>query len=1254
MAIVDQTAPVASITAIDSPMTNAGTVHYMLTFSEPVAGVDVSQFSLAGSGVSGASIGGVTEVSGSNGTQYMVSVNTGTGDGSVALEFTGAHVADLAGNGLPGGALQDFATFTGIEGYGIASEDLNEDGKQDLVAISSSNTVAVLLGDGDGSFQPPVSYTVENGIHGTMGLVIGDVNGDGNLDLAASAYAGNGTICTLLGNGDGTFQPQIVSQTDSTYPNFSAIADFNADGKPDLAVANTANRSGVSILIGNGDGTFAPSTVLSSDGDPIIIAAADLNGDHLPDIAFANEAWHANDVQIYLNNGDGTFGEAAKVQASGNVSSVTIEDLDSDGKSDLIFTNVEAGTVSVAQGNGDGTFGSAVSYAVGSVPDGSTTKDLNGDGKLDLLVTNGGSNTLSVLYGNGDTTFQPQIQIATGSGPVGLTVADFNGDGRPDVGVQNSGSHSVSLLLNNPPTIVASPYTIDKSGPTGWRFSLANSNFDGTNAIAAGTVLGTVTAVGDPNSTAFKYFFAADSSGSGAVQTMNGLTIDADTGVVTTAAAISLSSSPWLIVQDAAGNSFAQPFSINSGTPAGNTIAVPSGTTVTFGLGGNDTVTGTSVADAISGGVGNDKIIGFVGADVINGGAGTDTIQLTATSTDLNSAADGQVTNVEAISAAAAAVGVSIDLHSQAEGFAITGSSSADIITGGAGSDTINAGNGDDTIIGFAGTDTVNGGAGTDTIQLDADLSTATNAQITNVEAVSAAAAATGVSIDLHNQTEGFILTGSALADIIAGGTGNDTIVGGAGDDTIVGLAGSDNLDGGTGIDTIQITATSAALNGATDARIVNIEAVSAAAATSAVTIDLHNQSEGFAVSGGSGNDALTGGLGADAIAGGGGNDKIIGFIGADVINGGAGTDTVQLTATSTDLNSASDAQITNVEAISAATAAAGVTVDLHSQTEGFTISGSASADTIRGGTGADTISAGNGDDTIIGFSGTDAVNGGAGTDTLQLDSDLIGTTNAQISGVEAVSAVTAATGVTVDLHNQTEALTITGSGFADIITGGTGNDTIVGGAGDDTIVGFAGSDNLDGGTGIDTIRLTATSTALNGATDTRIIDIETVSAAAATNAVTINLHNQSEGVAIIGGSGNDALTGGLGADVFTGGTGPDTFFFTNLNEMGNSASTRDQITDFVSANISTGANDVIDLSLIDANINKNGNQAFTWDGQETSGNVGQGHLGYHYEMIDGVEHTIIDGNTNNATVSHNFQIDLLGHLNLQSGDFVL
>ena len=216
-----------------------------------------------------------------------------------------------------------------------------------------------------------------------------------------------------------------------------------------------------------------------------------------------------------------------------------------------------------------------------------------------------------------------------------------------------------------------------------------------------------------------------------------------------------------------------------------------------------------------------------------------------------------------------------------------------------------------------------------------------------------------------------------------------------------------------------------------------------------------------------SGNTALSGTSNGEYIFGFAGSDTINGFSGSDTVNGGAGTDTILLATTSADLNNATDAKIRNLEVVSAAGAAAAVTIDLHNQAEGFTITGSGNADIITGSAAADTINAGGGSDTINGYSGIDTINGGAGTDTILLGTTLVNLNNAtdgQILNVETVSAVGAAAPVTIDVHNQTEALTITGSGNADTLTGGFGVDTIVGGAGGDILTGGAGGDKMNGG----------------------------------------------------------------------------------------------------------------------------------------------------------------------------------------------
>ena len=140
--------------------------------------------------------------------------------------------------------------------------------------------------------------------------------------------------------------------------------------------------------------------------------------------------------------------------------------------------------------------------------------------------------------------------------------------------------------------------------------------------------------------------------------------------------------------------------------------------TYIVGDGAANTLVGSAASDVILGLAGNDVIVGFSGADTVDGGSGSDTIRLTGSSVDLDGAADAQIVNVEAITAASATSGVTLDLSRQSEGFTVTGSGYADTITGSAGADVINAGSGNDLIIGFVGADKINGGRGTDTLQI--------------------------------------------------------------------------------------------------------------------------------------------------------------------------------------------------------------------------------------------------------------------------------------------------------------------------------------------------------------------------------------------------------------------------------------------------------------------------------------------------------------------------------------------------------
>ena len=347
------------------------------------------------------------------------------------------------------------------------------------------------------------------------------------------------------------------------------------------------------------------------------------------------------------------------------------------------------------------------------------------------------------------------------------------------------------------------------------------------------------------------------------------------------------------------------------------------------------------------------------------------------------------------------------------------------------------------------------------------------------------------------------VIYGFAGNDTVTGGSGKDWISGGDGNDTIVADQNDLVIDGAAGTDTLQVAAN---FNDASNAQINGIENI---LLTAGVTLVLDQQTEGFTITGsGSGN----------SITGGSGNDTIVGAQADTLLDGGGGTNTLNVGANFT---STGDVQIQNIQNV---LLTAAVTLNLANQTEAFTITGSSGADTITGGSAADSINAGDGNDTINGAQNDTLLNGGNNTDTLNVAGGFTSSSDAQIQNIENV--VLTSAGI-LNLANQTEGFTITGSAGIDSITGGGGNDTIVGAVNDAL---------LAGGRGIDTLNVGANFTSTG---DGQIVGIETVTLTASN--LTLNLSNQTEGFTINGSSGVDTITAGSGNDVVNSNGGSDT-----------------------------------------------------------------------------------------------------------------
>jgi hypothetical protein len=363
---------------------------------------------------------------------------------------------------------------TGISPSSVAVGDFNGDGKADLAVANSydvqyAGSVSILLGNGNGTVQTHVDYPVGNS---AIRVAVGDFNGDGKADLAVTSYSSDlsGFVSILLGNGDGTFQTHVDYATGGA-PVAVTIGDFNGDGKVDLAVPNWSYNS-VVVLLGNGNGTFQTHVDYATGNGSFSVAEGDFNGDAKADLAVTN--LFDNSISVLLGNGDGTFQTHVDYAAGNSPTSMVGGEFNGDAKADLAVTNGD-NSVIVLLGNGDGTFQTHVDYATGNVPSSVAVGDFNGDGKADLAVTNV-DNSVIVLLGNGDGTFQTHVDYATGNVPSSVAVGDFNGDGKADLAVTNEGDYSVSVLLGNGDgTFQTLPFYPTGRGPT----SLAVGDFNG-------------------------------------------------------------------------------------------------------------------------------------------------------------------------------------------------------------------------------------------------------------------------------------------------------------------------------------------------------------------------------------------------------------------------------------------------------------------------------------------------------------------------------------------------------------------------------------------------------------------------------------------------------------------------------------------------------------------------------------------------------------------------------------------------------
>ena len=946
----------------------------------------------------------------------------------------------------------------------ITAADFNGDGRPDVAVVTRSQSLRVMLNNGSGGFTSAGSFPITSlaaGVY-SLGITSGDFNGDGRIDLATSNF-NDSTVSVLMGNGDGTFASQVLlSLPSNSLPWEIVAADITGDGRLDLVTANVVGRS-VSVFVNNGSGVFSTrvDTPTGANTNPRGLTARDLDGDGDLDVAVTCNA--SAQLKILRNNG-GTLSVSSTIAVGQLPESVVALDVDQDGDLDLAVSNLSNRTISILQNDGTGTYTatSTLPLQIGFVYD-LATGDFNKDGIPDLAVGNSNfPNQVMIYVGNGNGTFQPRIDISFPPQPIldggSIAVADLNNDGFLDIVGGGYVTDNVFVLLNTGlgTNAQTTTVTVSLSQPSTQTVTV---NY----ATADGLALSTSDYVPTSNTLTFA-----------PGQTTQTLTVRSRPDAVPEPAEnffVNLSNPTNATLGDAQGQ---VRIADDDGGAAGPLMSITSTTSLNEGNSGTTNVVLTVSLSAPSA---QTISVNYAAQDITTN-AGIDYVL-----------APGVLTFNPGVTSQTITVAISGDLSAESDELVrinlsnptnvVLSNSQGDITIlnddGVLGNTTLLGGNGNDTLTGSDANETLNGGAGND-------------------------------SIDAGGGN-----------DNVFGGAGNDTINGGNGNDTIAGQSGNDVIDGGAGDDQLS-------WSGAGDGK------------------DTFAGTSGFdtAIVSGTGS-ANTFAVGQDAngqltITESGSTLTVLSNIVNVIVNGNGGNDTITI------------GSLTNVtglvltinggdgnDTITAAGAAIGaVRLGINGNAGDDALTGSTGMDTLDGGDGNDVIAAGTGNDSVIGGAGDDVLSGQDGNDTLNgqdgddsviggngNDSMLGGDGNDTIQGQAGDDTSNGETGDDSLVDTTGNDSLLGGTGF-DTLDSGTGNDTLDGGFGDDSLTAGAGNDKLRGGDGNDTLDAGDGDDELNGGDgDDQLIG---------------GIGNDG----LSGGDGNDLINGGMGNDVLTGNDGND------------------------------------------------------------------------------------------------------------------